>query len=290
MEAVPKLKTSGQLCVALREFLNTPDKGEGLAELLQYLKNQEAGSLRAVTQWLQEQLLFGTAQPGGAHHLLLSLPIREILTTNYDLLLEDAAKPSAKTIHTVSTPNDYRNALLNGKHSDIILLGRLHGSFLDEEHIVATTDDYNKRYDKEDWSDLFTDIVLNRQFLFIGYSLRDFNVWSHYVTSLYKSRGHSWPHVMVTPHSSQHARRFWDAYNIQLVPLIASEFLIGLHSALGTLDNNNDNLLAAAAARHKLTIAAIQEHIGAQTKRFGFNDDLLTAFQCVINPESHELN
>src|SRR5215471_9451928 len=89
-EAIPPLRTSTELIADLRKELEVGDSGETLAELLQYLKNRESGTTRGVVSWLRQKLGHGQSAPGGAHYLLLSLPLNEILTTNYDLLLNGA--------------------------------------------------------------------------------------------------------------------------------------------------------------------------------------------------------
>lgn len=280
-EAVPPLATADALCKLLRAKLSVDDHGEGLSELLQYLKNQEAGSRREVVIWLREALNYENAEPGGAHHLLVELPIREILTTNYDLLIDEAARASGKVISNANSSNDYRT-IREDLRSKAIVVGRLHGAFEHDESIVATTDDYLKNYDIRDWEGLFSEFVRSRRLIFIGYSLRDFNIWTTYITALLRSGKDTWPHVMVTPSTSKHLAAFWRGYNVQLVPLRAHEFLIALHDALGNLQKNLRIATAAAAAIRKVTIQQIKEviRISAEDNKV---TELHAALMCVLN-------
>jgi hypothetical protein len=280
-EAVPPLPTADALCASLRAKLLVENHGEGLSELLQYLKNQEAGSTREVVAWLKKALNYETAEPGGAHHLLAELPIREILTTNYDLLLDDAARACGKALANANSSNDYRTIIAQRRQRTIVV-GRLHGAFEHEASIVATTDDYLTAYDTHDWAELFSEFVRSRRLLFLGYSLRDFNIWTTFITALMRAKKDTLPHVMVTPSNSKHLKTFWSKYNIQLVPLRAHEFLIALHDSLGLLEKSHRIAFAAAAACRKVTMETIEEEIRISAEENKVTK-LHAALMCVLN-------
>jgi hypothetical protein len=279
-EAVPALDTAAKLCEQLRAKLGVSDHGEGLAELLQYLKNREAGSRRAVSSWLKQALLFDVAKPGGAHHLLAELSIREMLTTNYDLLIEEAAIQAGKNVANVYSADNYRDAIPS-LSSKKLLLGRLHGAFHGEDKMVATTDDYIDAFNTHNWSEIFTEKVQSGKLLFIGYSLRDFNIWTTYITALMRSHKNTWPHVMVAPYSTVHPKDFWSRYNVQLVQLKAHEFLIGLHHALGSLDKNKRIAYAAVAACRGISLEAAEVEINAVATEYRFNNPIHAALMCI---------
>ena len=282
MEAVPSLGTADHLCEMLRKQLRLADHGEGLAELLQYYKNSVAGSKRDVAEWLKGALRFNVAKPGGAHYLLLALPVREVITTNFDLLLNDAAATCRKKIVSADSSNSYRDSLRTLGVNDI-LLGRLHGSFHSDDKIVATTDDYIESFHEHDWSEIFAEYCRSKRLLFIGYSLRDFNIWTSYITALMRSKHMASAHVMVSPARGSHAVEFWKRYNVNLVQLEAGQFLTGLHSALGGLEKPWLVLRAAAAAHRRMTLNQIDDLIRKVQKEHGFEKRELAALSILMD-------
>jgi len=110
-EAIPPLRTGGELASLLRTELGLDDSGESLAELLQYLQNHLAGSKKRVTDWLKEKLLYGISEPGGAYRLLLELPSNVFLTTNYDLLLMDASRQINYRLIPIDDPLSFNTSL-----------------------------------------------------------------------------------------------------------------------------------------------------------------------------------
>jgi hypothetical protein len=245
-EALPPLPTARELAEAICARLKIPNAGEPLADLLQYLKNS-AHSSRFVVEWLQRELQHGTAQPGGAHHLLLELPVKEYLTTNYDLLLNDAAENISNfRLVDIFDAVSYQIPSLSGVRPAI--QGRLHGSFYNTSTIVATTDDYiDNVAHGEQWRDRLEVLLRERTVIFIGYSLRDFTTWNSFLSVRLRWARQMPPHFLVTP-AEPHVVRYWEEYGITVVPLPAHAFLIGLHDRLGTLPTQASICSAAVAA------------------------------------------
>lgn len=246
-EAIPPLKTGFELEASLRKELSIADAGEGLAELLQYLENKAVGAKRTVVAWLKRELLHRNSQPSGAHHLLLRLPCKEFLTTNYDSLLIEASRGiDGYRLTPIDDPGTYESYLASADRDEGVL-GRLHGAFEAEDRLVATTDDYIQNHTSGNkWRDVVETILRTRTVVFIGYSLRDFTTWTSYITVLSRWSGNMLPHVMVAPSNSTHIVSFWAKYGIQYIPLKAHQFLIALHDRLATLEN--DETIAVAAA------------------------------------------
>jgi hypothetical protein len=284
-EAIPPLATGGQLESQLRTDLNIDDTGEGLAELLQYLQNKSVGAKRVVVTWLKQHLLHGVSMPGGAHRMLLGLPCREFLTTNYDSLLIEASRRIPNyTLTPIDDPGTYESYKADARvRENEAILCRLHGAFESEDRLVATTDDYIKNYVANDrhWRDIVQTILRNRTLVFIGYSLRDFTTWSSYISIFSKWRGSMPPHVMVSPVSSSHITTFWGNYGIQYVPLKAFQFLIGLHDRLGSLETNEATAVAAAAACLEETCEDAAPRIEKFQRDFGYSQLLMAALRIV---------
>jgi SIR2-like domain len=171
---------------------------------LQYYKNSEVGTYRSMRDWLEKNIgrsATKTSVPGGGHYLLLSLPTREYVTTNYEVLLETAAAQvlQAGQWNTTTSAKQY------GYHvdSDPItkkVYGKVHGSFdgAGTAAIIATTDDYIQEYMKPRWRTKIRDLVRKRRIVFIGYSLRDFTTWSSYVSAILQN-----PRGILAAHNGQ---------------------------------------------------------------------------------------
>lgn len=245
-EAVEPLKTGGELVEAVRAELGIPYAGEGLAEMLQYLLNHYIGSRGLLLEWLKKELADGVAVPGGAHFLLLRLPVTEFLTTNYDSLLEAAALSEKIPLTPIYDPLSWpAGAIPAQKH-----LGHIHGAFSHTATVVATTDDYIDRYTRGDaWQDILARYLRERMVVFVGYSLRDFTTWTSYISMRLRWARSAPPHVLVSP-DGEHVARYWQAYGIKHVPMTAGKFLMALHILLGTLPDDAGLAVAAYAACH----------------------------------------
>ena len=285
-EAVPPLKTGVELANKLRKQLAVRDNAIGLSELLQYYKNSEAGTDRSVRDWLETNLNRSAGRasgPGGGHYLLLGLPTREYLTTNYDVLLETAAAHELPAGSWVTTPS--AKQYWYHVDSDPVskkAYGKMHGSFdgSGTAGIIATTDDYIREYLKPRWRTKIRDLVRKRRIVFIGYSLRDFTTWTSYVSAILQNPTDIWPHTMVGPSTSDHEADFWAKYKIHYVPLKAHQFLIALHDALGTLGEGKNPVWTAAACWGVAPDIA-QARFDEEHKRSRYPEPIYTVHQII---------
>jgi hypothetical protein len=252
-EALPALPTGIELASELCRELGVVEGGISLPELLQFYKNREVGSAPSVRQWLESKLHHAGptfAEPGGAYHLLLTLPGRQILTTNFDLLLDRAAArilPSAKWRKT-SDPQKYAE-YLETTDTTTKVCGMVHGSFdpTGTADIIATTDDYAKEFVERRWQNAIENAVRHHRIIFIGYSLRDFTTWSSFISSILLYPSEIWPKYLVSPHGSEHDKKFWAKYHVDHISLKAYQFVAALHERLGTLATKRNPVYAAAA-------------------------------------------
>lgn len=105
--------------------------------------------------------------PSLAHQLLASMPVNEIVTTNYDLLFEDAAKAAGcpASLITDVAPEGGKRWLL-----------KLHGSADRPADIVLSRNDYlNYSSKKAALAGVVQAMLLTRHMLFVGFSLSDDN-------------------------------------------------------------------------------------------------------------------
>ena len=119
--------------------------------------------------------LFGSGAdhilPSLAHYLLMSLPIRIVITTNYDHLLEKTQEalrnyPLRIVDHEAISQTGYRD----GNY-----IVKFHGDAEDGD-VVLSRDDYDRFFTKRpEMASLLEGLLLNQTFFFVGYSLRDPN-------------------------------------------------------------------------------------------------------------------
>jgi len=238
-EALPPLPSGYDLEQAARSKMAIPTSNADLSQLLQFLRNREVSD-RPVHQWLKEMLLHdgsAPAKPSGTHHLCAALPVQQYITTNYDLLTEEAAVQTFGRAAwlPVSRKEAYDNALRKRDFQRVCW--HIHGSFHEEhlQDIVATTADYFEIYRNDDLRDYLKAICESQSVVFLGYSLRDFTTWTVFLAALSQKRKTMPPHVLVSPSDVGHEERFWSDYGIRYVPLKAFEFVIGLHCRLDSL-------------------------------------------------------
>jgi hypothetical protein len=155
---------------------------------------------------------------GPLHQLLASLPAPlVIVSTNYDLLLEQAFRQAGKPYDLVVYPGDhteYANAVFWWPHgADEPRIEEASGLLIDLEQTTVIFKMHGSVVDAEDWDSfviseedyvefilrmtneaaipaIFIKRFLERSFLFLGYSLRDWNL-RVVLRSLSKTRGRS---------------------------------------------------------------------------------------------------
>lgn len=89
----------------------------------------------ALTDFLRRRIRDDTFEPGPIHHDLLDLPWADVLTTNYDTLLERAAQDARRGYDLVLTEHDL-------PHAGGPRIIKLHGSLRDGADLVISEEDY----------------------------------------------------------------------------------------------------------------------------------------------------
>jgi hypothetical protein len=111
------------------------------------------------------------AHPTLAHYLLMSLPLRHVITTNYDDLLERALIGLKR--HPVKV---LRQADVARTGGDDVFVVKLHGDAASADETVLTRDDYDEFFQRRPAMALLLEgLLLNQTFFFVGYGLRDPN-------------------------------------------------------------------------------------------------------------------
>lgn len=142
-----------------------------LVELAQFHVNQRHGRDRLNQLLIDHFLEKATLTPN--HHLIASLPIRAVWTTNYDDLIERAFEKVNKRVDVKRHRNDFAN---NRRNPDVTVY-KMHGDKSAPAEAIIVKEDY-ETYGK--YRELFTialkgDLV-TKTFLFVGISFADPNV------------------------------------------------------------------------------------------------------------------
>ncbi|MFK3797090.1 SIR2 family protein [Pseudomonas sp. NPDC088444] len=127
----------------------------------------------SLEELLKRQIPDERVAPGELHRSLLSLPWSEILTTNYDTLLERAAESVVDRAHyTVTCREDIPQSKILGRRRIV----KLHGSFPSQRPFIFTEEDY-RRYPETSapFINLVRQSMLENVFCLIGFSGDDPN-------------------------------------------------------------------------------------------------------------------
>jgi hypothetical protein len=110
--------------------------------------------------------------PTLAHYLLMSLPARHVITTNYDDLLERALAAVKRYPVKVAQQCDVPRT---GQAGGVFVV-KLHGDVSSPDEIVLSRDDYDEFFERRPAMALLLEsLLLNQTFFFVGYGLRDPN-------------------------------------------------------------------------------------------------------------------
>jgi hypothetical protein len=140
---------------------------------------------KALVDALVKHLVEGKT-PSPALRMLAALPFKIILTTNYDSLLERALRDCGKQVEPLiydPKPDTVARDLVDDPTPDRPLLFKIHGDLAHRESVVITDEDYIgfvQRMSEKDQTHPVPRTVLYRMqkwpMLFVGYSLRDYNL------------------------------------------------------------------------------------------------------------------
>lgn len=117
-----------------------------------------------------KQFFPAVAEPGKTHELLLASQPHNIVTTNWDTLLEDAARKYGYVYDTVASDKD-----LGASRQDRKII-KMHGDFK-SKNIVFKEDDYLGYRDNYPLIESYVrSLIFTHTMLFIGYSYNDVNI------------------------------------------------------------------------------------------------------------------
>lgn len=138
----------------------------------------------ALTDFLRRRIRDETFEPGSIHRDLLDLPWADVLTTNYDTLLERAAQDARRGYDLVRTEGDL-------PHAGGPRIIKLHGSLRDGADVVISEEDY-RTYPQRRAAFVNTarQIFIENELCLLGFSGDDPNFlqWAGWVRDQLSSR------------------------------------------------------------------------------------------------------
>ena len=186
-------------------------------------------------------------RPTLAHYLLLSLPIRIVITTNYDNLLERALAALKRYPLRILRQEDVpRTGRGPGVH-----VVKLHGDAAHPDEIVLTRDDYDEFFQRRPAMALLLEgLMLNRTFFFVGYGLKDPNfrqIYSRITRMLANASRPAYATTFETAGGAgEHLTRQWASKRLNLIGMPGDSREEQEHAFLCFLDR-----LADEAAMHR---------------------------------------
>jgi len=157
------------------------------------------------------------------HDLIFEFSPAHIITTNYDPLIEKCESSKRKYYTVVSSDKEL---LEKGKSAKRFIL-KMHGDYRDLENIVLKEDDY-LRYEQERVliCNFIKSLLINHTFLFVGYSINDYNFkqiidWIEYLSEQNKAERDKMPmHFVIRTGTSQiqmYERKYLEEKRIELL-------------------------------------------------------------------------
>lgn len=158
------------------EWVRERLKERSLIQLADYLEVALGSNLHAAIKEI-----FRGLQPQSIHREIARIPIDLILTTNFDHLIEDVFLNKPR-VFTPETPYLFlqelkaatREKRLDSFTTDLPMLLKLHGSIGESETLVLSSSGYRDiQHKRGRLRTLLKQLLLMRQFLFVGTSLTD---------------------------------------------------------------------------------------------------------------------
>jgi nucleoside 2-deoxyribosyltransferase len=173
----------------------------------------------------------GGLQPSKVHSLIASIGFDVIVTTNFDILLEEAFRGAGRTCFPVVHPEELAYADTN----DILLI-KIHGSIDRPDSLLLTSTDYRDfEAQKALLIQTLTHYFVTRSIIFVGYSLTDESLLRVIRDIGSKLGAHRRPAYLVSPSKDvaviDRMRKIWP---ITLIPENAETFFEKLSAATGS--------------------------------------------------------
>jgi 8-oxo-dGTP pyrophosphatase MutT (NUDIX family) len=203
------------------------------------------------------------AHPNAYHDVIVDLPLREVWTSNFDHLLEDAYRSKGKRCDVRGKDESF----LNPRPADVTIY-KMHGDIDDPNNIVVTQSDYADYASKYHImaSRLETELSA-KTFLFLGFGLADPNFTQ--IISRNKVRFGANVHrhyaIMKAPTDEYESRKFSlfeqsvNSLGVQIVRIAAYEDLLSLLRQIRDACPRMPEIISGYVARDRFIVQKLSE-------------------------------
>jgi len=215
-----------QLAKELAQRCDYPSDDLSLPRVAQYYADtiDRADLLQYVCQRIREV----RREPMETHQLIAALPLKIIVSTNYDQLLERALEAAGRPCNVIVTDKQ-----VSSWEEGVVNLLKIHGCVSQWESIVITKDDYWEFFEhRPNMANILSAEAARRSLLFVGHGLGDddFNrIYLQVTRNLAEFRHKSYA-VQLHPNPVDVNR--WEKKKLEIIDADAAEFLSTLSKAV----------------------------------------------------------
>lgn len=219
---------SSDICNALRLQMKDDEIKSLNGNQLDYVSNEfeQMRDRAALILTLKDTFSF-TPKDLSNQLTLTKIPhIHNIITTNYDTLLEDAYGGDCVVVRSAQDCTELPK--------DKVIIYKIHGDFSDTDNLIVTKNDYRKYFaEKSDnslWK-LVQSFILTNDILFIGYSLEDDNVFTILENIQKDTNQHKENLYLISPSVTKSKQNMLKGLNVKYIDSRAEDFLpVLIHS------------------------------------------------------------
>ncbi|MBL8196296.1 MAG: SIR2 family protein [Blastocatellia bacterium] len=161
--------SNGKLMYEKNELMERIDKGEDYLEIADVCANAlgTSGYRQILERYFDKEFTIDIIPK--AYKNIFNLPVRTLITTNYDRIPEIGGGGSYRSFTNKQIPEALRAIEENKK-----VVIKLHGDILSQESIILTLEDFNKIIHRSSTAANFLKSIFSiRRVLFLGFSLDD---------------------------------------------------------------------------------------------------------------------
>ncbi|MBC8265243.1 MAG: SUMF1/EgtB/PvdO family nonheme iron enzyme [Anaerolineales bacterium] len=208
-----------QLAKELAERCDYPRDGLALDRVAQY--HEDTIDRPSLLQYVCQRIREARHEPMETHQLIAALPLKIIVSTNYDCLIERALEAADIPYNVIVTDKQ-----VSSWDERKVNLLKIHGCVTQWESIVITEDDYSEFFERRpNIANILSAEAARRTLLFVGHGLGDENLKRIYlqVTRNLAEYRHKSYAVQLYPNRADIVR--WENKRLEIIDADATEFL-----------------------------------------------------------------
>jgi len=196
------------------------DEALDLKQIAQEVIWKDKGSRNRLNEYLLQVFNDPKITPLRAHQYLAYLGC-DVITTNYDTLIEDAFKQEKKRCRKVVRESDLTRT------RDVTVVVKLHGDITDVDNIVIAEEDYYRwLLSDSEIKNRVRQWFIEQSIVFIGFSLRDPNIRQlYYDLRLHFAEAQRKAYAVFKEKSNNYDIRFIEEQGIEIIEQDATAFL-----------------------------------------------------------------